>query len=332
MAAVLGARARRSAPSRSRAFPSSTCSTCFPIRRAKACTSAIPRATPRPTCSAATSACGASTCCTRWATTRSDCRPSSTPSRPARIRGSRRSGTSPTSAARSSGSASATTGTASSPRPTPSTALDAVDLSRAVRHLVRPDCDGQTAARRGGPPSPSCRFPPTSARRARPRCAAIRTPSGSPIQAESPVNWCAALGTVLADEEVINGRSERGDHPVVSACRCASGCCASPLTPTGWSKISTTLDWPDPIKEMQRNWVGRSEGRGGRFLPTGRERRSGPDSDPDPSDLHDAARHAVRRDLHGAGARASAGRSRIDRPHGRHARGRRRVPAARGVA
>ncbi len=78
-------------------------------------------------------------------------------------------------------------------------------------------------------------------------------------QAESPVNWCAALGTVLADEEVINGRSERGNHPVQRI----------PLRQ--WMLRITdyadrlvedldSLQWPDPIKEMQRNWVGRSEG------------------------------------------------------------------------
>ena len=78
-------------------------------------------------------------------------------------------------------------------------------------------------------------------------------------QAESPVNWCPALGTVLADEEVINGRSERGDHPVQRI----------PLRQ--WMLRITayadrlvedleSLTWPDPIKEMQRNWVGRSEG------------------------------------------------------------------------
>lgn len=78
-------------------------------------------------------------------------------------------------------------------------------------------------------------------------------------QAESPVNWCAALGTVLADEEVINGRSERGSHPVQRV-----------LLRQWMLRITTyadrlledldTLDWPDPIKEMQKNWVGRSEG------------------------------------------------------------------------
>jgi leucyl-tRNA synthetase len=78
-------------------------------------------------------------------------------------------------------------------------------------------------------------------------------------QAESPVNWCAALGTVLADEEVINGRSERGSHPVQRV----------PLRQwrlriTAYSdrlvEDLKLLQWPDAIKEMQKNWVGRSEG------------------------------------------------------------------------
>jgi leucyl-tRNA synthetase len=79
------------------------------------------------------------------------------------------------------------------------------------------------------------------------------------FQSESPVNWCAALGTVLADEEVVGGRSERGDHPVQR------------LPLRQWMLRITayadrlvedldTLDWPEPIKEMQRNWVGRSTG------------------------------------------------------------------------
>ena len=78
-------------------------------------------------------------------------------------------------------------------------------------------------------------------------------------QTEAPVNWCQALGTVLADEEVINGRSERGDHPVQRI----------PLRQwmlriTAYADLLVEdldwLDWPGAIKEMQRNWVGRSEG------------------------------------------------------------------------
>jgi leucyl-tRNA synthetase len=78
-------------------------------------------------------------------------------------------------------------------------------------------------------------------------------------QAKSPVNWCAELGTVLADEEVINGRSERGDHPVQRV-----------LLRQWMLRITVYADrlledleilqWPDAIREMQKNWVGRSEG------------------------------------------------------------------------
>ena len=77
--------------------------------------------------------------------------------------------------------------------------------------------------------------------------------------AEVPVNWCPALGTVLANEEVIDGKSERGNHPVIR----------KPMRQ--WMlKITAyaekllegldTLDWPEGVKEMQRNWIGKSEG------------------------------------------------------------------------
>ncbi len=78
-------------------------------------------------------------------------------------------------------------------------------------------------------------------------------------QDEAPVNWCPALGTVLANEEVVNGKSERGDHPVVRM----------PLRQ--WKMRITAyadrlekdlegLDWSEGIKALQRNWIGRSTG------------------------------------------------------------------------
>lgn len=81
---------------------------------------------------------------------------------------------------------------------------------------------------------------------------------------EIPVNWCPALGTVLANEEVIDGKSERGNHPVIR----------KPMRQ--WMLKITEyadrlledleeLDWPESIKEMQRNWIGRSEGAEVRF-------------------------------------------------------------------
>src|SRR6185436_18040888 len=78
-------------------------------------------------------------------------------------------------------------------------------------------------------------------------------------QSEAPVNWCPALGTVLANEEVIDGKSERGEHPVIRI----------PLRQ--WMLRITTyaerlledldqVNWPESIKLLQRNWIGRSEG------------------------------------------------------------------------
>lgn len=82
---------------------------------------------------------------------------------------------------------------------------------------------------------------------------------GLAYQAEVPVNWCPALGTVLANEEVIDGKSERGGHPVIR----------KPMKQ--WMLRITAyadrlledleeLEWPESIKVMQRNWIGRSEG------------------------------------------------------------------------
>ncbi len=77
--------------------------------------------------------------------------------------------------------------------------------------------------------------------------------------ADTEVNWCPALGTVLANDEIVNGVSERGGHPVIRK------------KMTQWSmRISAyaqrlldglnTIDWPQPLKDSQTNWIGRSEG------------------------------------------------------------------------
>ncbi len=77
--------------------------------------------------------------------------------------------------------------------------------------------------------------------------------------AETEVNWCPALGTVLANDEIVNGVSERGGHPVIRK------------KMTQWSmRISAyaqrllddlaTVDWPQPLKDSQTNWIGKSEG------------------------------------------------------------------------
>ena len=77
--------------------------------------------------------------------------------------------------------------------------------------------------------------------------------------ADTEVNWCPALGTVLANDEIVNGVSERGGHPVVRK------------KMTQWSMRITaysqrllnglsTIDWPQPLVDAQTNWIGRSEG------------------------------------------------------------------------
>ncbi|MGN0852131.1 MAG: leucine--tRNA ligase [Kiritimatiellia bacterium] len=77
--------------------------------------------------------------------------------------------------------------------------------------------------------------------------------------AEVPVNWCPALGTVLANEEVIDGRSERGNHPVI---RRPMRQWMLRITEYAEKLLSglDRLDWPEGIKEMQRNWIGKSTG------------------------------------------------------------------------
>ncbi|KIL43917.1 leucine--tRNA ligase [Jeotgalibacillus soli] len=76
---------------------------------------------------------------------------------------------------------------------------------------------------------------------------------------EVAVNWCPALGTVLANEEVIDGKSERGGHPVE---RRPMKQWVLKITAYAERLIDDLeeLDWPESIKDMQRNWVGKSEG------------------------------------------------------------------------
>ena len=76
---------------------------------------------------------------------------------------------------------------------------------------------------------------------------------------EVAVNWCPALGTVLSNEEVIDGLSERGNHPVE---RRPMRQWVLKITEYADRLIEDLedLDWPESLKEMQRNWIGRSEG------------------------------------------------------------------------
>jgi leucyl-tRNA synthetase len=89
--------------------------------------------------------------------------------------------------------------------------------------------------------------------------------------AETEVNWCPALGTVLANDEIINGVSERGGHPVIRK------------KMTQWSmRISAyaerllqgldKIDWTDALKESQRNWIGKSVGAAVSFNVIGHDK------------------------------------------------------------
>ena len=82
---------------------------------------------------------------------------------------------------------------------------------------------------------------------------------GLAYEAEIPVNWCPELGTVLANEEVVDGLSERGGHPVVRR-----NMRQWVLKITEYAERLLVdlddLDWTDSVKEMQRNWIGKSEG------------------------------------------------------------------------
>ena len=116
---------------------------------------------------------------------------------------------------------------------------------------------------------------------------------------EQTVNWCPRLGTVLANEEVIDGRSERGGFPVLR----------KPLRQ--WMFRITeyadrllqdldVVDWPESTRTMQREWIGRSEGATIRF-PVGDRGSRG---------VHHQAGHDLRRHVHGGRPRASSRRFR----------------------
>jgi leucyl-tRNA synthetase len=89
---------------------------------------------------------------------------------------------------------------------------------------------------------------------------------------ETEVNWCSALGTVLANDEIINGVSERGGHPVTKKkmrqWSMRIGAYANRLL-----EGLNTLDWSDSLKEMQRNWIGKSIGASVYFEVEGHQDR-----------------------------------------------------------
>ena len=123
-------------------------------------------------------------------------------------------------------------------------------------------------------------------------------------QADVAVNWCPALGTVLANEEVIGGVSERGGHPVIR----------KPMRQ--WmlriTKYADRLledlaevDWTESIKKLQMDWIGRSVGAEVCFQIDGHDQGH--------LGLHDPPGYALRRDLHGHRPGAPAGGCDYDR-------------------
>jgi leucyl-tRNA synthetase len=76
---------------------------------------------------------------------------------------------------------------------------------------------------------------------------------------DTMVNWCSALGTVLANDEVINGASERGGHPVEQKMM-RQWCLRVSAYAQRLLDGLETIDWTESLKETQRNWIGRSEG------------------------------------------------------------------------
>ncbi|MCI9063023.1 MAG: leucine--tRNA ligase [Clostridia bacterium] len=83
--------------------------------------------------------------------------------------------------------------------------------------------------------------------------------AGLAKQIDMPVNWCEELGTVLANDEVINGKSERGGYPVVRK-NMKQWIIDIPAYAEKLLNGLDELDWPESTKEMQRNWIGKSEG------------------------------------------------------------------------
>ena len=82
---------------------------------------------------------------------------------------------------------------------------------------------------------------------------------GLAYESEMNVNWCPALGTVLANEEVIDGKSEVGGHPVIQTKMKQWVLRITEYAERLLNDVEE-LDWPESIKEMQRNWIGKSEG------------------------------------------------------------------------
>lgn len=87
---------------------------------------------------------------------------------------------------------------------------------------------------------------------------------------ETMVNWCPGLGTVLANDEVVNGVSERGGYPVVQK-KMQQWCLRTSAYSQRLLDGLETIQWSDSIKETQKNWIGRSEGTDMQFKVAGQD-------------------------------------------------------------
>ena len=114
--------------------------------------------------------------------------------------------------------------------------------------------------------------------------------AGLAYRANAPVNWCPGCQTVLANEQVLaDGTCERSGDLVDQARARAVVLPASPATPTSCSAALDDLDWPERVKTMQRNWIGRSEGAEFDLVVDGRDGSDGRSRCP--PGLHHPARH-----------------------------------------
>ena len=89
---------------------------------------------------------------------------------------------------------------------------------------------------------------------------------------ETMVNWCAGLGTVLANDEVVDGMSVRGGYPVVQK-KMRQWCLRTSAYAQRLLDGLDTIDWTESLKETQRNWIGRSEGTEMQFKVAGTDRQ-----------------------------------------------------------
>ena len=96
---------------------------------------------------------------------------------------------------------------------------------------------------------------------------------------ETMVNWCPGLGTVLVNDEVVNGVSERGGYPVIRK-KMQQWCLRTSAYSQRLLDGLNTIDWSDSIKETQKNWIGRSEGTEVEFSVKRQRRKSSPSYHP----------------------------------------------------